>query len=196
MDKKKKIAIAIGIILVLAIIGGQSSQSNEQKETNAPETQTTAENQNSNTPSTNSEKESGEKAIKVKTDAIMDDIKVASCSADDTGVTVELSYNSDEKNLIYSKATRFEYGGNSHYLEYSSEKDAYLADGVTFEENGELARAGAFELNGGSKTTLKFSVDSFVEAKDYDGFTVYFDLKYSGASNGTIKDDYIKFRVS
>ncbi len=43
---------------------------------------------------------------------------------------------------------------------------------------------------------MKFSVNSFTEAKDHDGFTAYFDLKYSGAFTGEIKDDYIKVRVS
>lgn len=196
MDKKKKIAIAVGIVLVLAIIGGQSSQSNEQKQSSAPEAQTTTESQNNDTTSTEIEKETSEKTPNVKIDALMDKLKVTSCSADDTGVTVELYYDDNEKNFVYCKATRFEYGEATHYLTYDSEKDAYLADSVTFEQNGEMDKLGSFELYGGSRTTLKFSVEEFAEAKDYDGFTAYFDLKYAGDFNGEMKDERIKVRVS
>lgn len=194
MEKKKKIAIAIGVVLVLVIIGSLSPQSNNQDTNNVATPQTTAEGSaNDSSATDNTEKE---KSPQVKVDAMMDEIKVTSYSADDTGVTVDLSYNGNKQNLIYCKATRFEYGGNSYYLNYDPEKDAYSAGGVTFEENGEFNKFGSFELTGGSKTSLKFSVDGFTEVKDYDGFIAYFDLKYSGTFTGEIKDDYIKVRVS
>ena len=43
---------------------------------------------------------------------------------------------------------------------------------------------------------MKFSVDDFDKAQDYDGFDIYFNLKYSGSWSGEMKDDYVKVHVS
>lgn len=186
MQKKKKILIVVGIILVLLIIGGLSSQPGKQNSADDSTAQTTTE--------TDSSTESKEPAVKI--DAMLDDIKIDSYTVDNDGVVLNITYNSSDKNWVCCEVTRFEYNGKTSYMKYDSEQDKYLAEGVEFEQNGEPCIMGLFTLRGGEKATLKFTVDSFSEVRDYNDFAIYCNLKYSGTFSGEIKNDYVKVQVS
>ncbi len=186
MSKKKIIMIAAAAILVLAAIGSGMSQNGGQ--TTASSTSQKSEQQTATTET---------KAPTVKVDAVTDLVKVNSYTVDDTGVTVDVSFdNGKQADGVNVEVTRFKYGDKDVNMIYDKSTDKYAANGVTFTEGGKVSEFGSFFLNSGSSTTLKFSVDGFTKASDYDGFAVYFDLKYSGSFTGEIKDDYIKFSVS
>lgn len=186
MDKLKKFAPVIVVVLVLIVIAagsgsGSSGSSTTEASTEAATTEAVTE--EASTPT-------------AKLDTMMDDVKVASYTVDETGVTLELSYDSADTDYITAEVTSFEYGDKQVQMTYDSDQDKYAAAGVTFETDGDANDFGSVQLQGGSTVTVKFSVDGFSKAKDYDGFAIYFDLKYSGSFSGEIKDDYVKVSIS
>lgn len=194
---KKKVLIAIGVILVLAAIGGALPENNG-KGTDAG---SSAESVSETKKDSGASEKAGNKAPEEKeprasVDTQLDDIKVDSYTIDDSGVTLNLSFDSAENDCVSCEISRFEYAGKKVYMTYDSDQDKYSAPGVNFEENGETSDWGGFQLQGGSKTAVKFSVDDFSKMQDYDGFDIYFNLKYSGSWSGEMKDDYVKVHVS
>lgn len=194
---KKKVLIALGVILVLAAIGGTLPE-NESKSANAgSSTQNASETQKDDSAAQKAEDKTPEETgPKASIDTLLDDIKVDSYTVDESGVTLNLSFDSSESDYVSCDISRFEYAGKKVYMGYDSEQDKYSAPGIKFEENGKASDWGGVQLQGGSKTTVKFSVDDFDKAQDYDGFDIYFNLKYSGSWSGEMKDDYVKVHVS
>lgn len=183
MSKKKIIIIVVVVLVVLLAIGGAGSGNNQNSNTN----------QNS---STTEQTAATGASPKMSIDSMTDDLNVDSYSVDDSGVTFNFAYTSDEKNYLNCEPTYFKYGDSSSSMTYDKEQDKYFAKGITFYQDGEENKSGLITLNGGAKTTVKFTVDGFTKAQEYDGFEFHFDLKYSGASQRTIKDDNIKVHVS
>ena len=177
MSKNKLIIIVVAVIVILAAIGCGSSQSGNQAATQ----DSTSE---ANTPT-------------VRVDCGLDSTDITSCSVDDSGVTIEIYDNeSNTENLTLYEVSKYEFGGNTVYSKYDSEKDKYVAKGVTLTIDGEESLFGSVELYGGESATLKFSVEEFTKAEDYDGFVIYMNQRFAGTYNGVLKDLALTVHVS
>lgn len=199
-QNKKKLLVIAGVILALAIVGGSVSGAGNGDD--AAESATTVEAEaatgiKGDEPDAASTSESAEGHVpQVTTDSTLDDIKVDSCAVADDGVTFELSYDSADTNWITCVINRFEFGDKTVSMRYDSERDAYVADGITFMDDGEPSDFGSFQLQGGTKKSVKFVVDGFGSARDYDGFKLYVDEVFSGSWSGEFKDEYVTVHVS
>ncbi len=194
---KKKVLIAIGVVLVLAAIGGALPENNAKGTDAGSSAESVSETKKDSDTSEKAEnKTPEEKKPEASIDTLLDDIKVDSYNVDDSGVTLNLSFDSAESDYVSCDISHFEYAGKKVYMTYDSDQDKYSAPGIKCEENGEASDWGGFQLQGGAKTTVKFSVDDFSKMQDYDGFNIYFNLKYSGSWSGEMKDDYVKVHVS
>lgn len=211
---KKKIIIVIVVLFVLAAIGSalpeennqindsdsttQSAQSNTQSTSDA-----TTESKEKNTDSANenasseASKEASEAEPKISVDSMLDSVTIDSYEVTKDGVTLNLSFDdSNENNWVTCNIKSFSFNNETVPMEYNSKKDKYIAKGVVVKENDETSYWGMFQLQGGTSTKIKFSVNDFKKIEDYDGFKVTIDQKYSGSFSGEIKDDYIEVHVS
>lgn len=180
MSKGKKALIITAVLLVLAAIGNAMPQ----ESTQGADTAAGTDGKQATTAAADSPT--------AKLDYSLDDVKVDSYSVDDDGVTLNLSYDSDKNNYVQLEITYLHLGKKSVRFNYDSSTDKYVADGFQLEQDGKPNDMGLIQLQGGSKTTVKFSADDAKKASDYDTFEAHFDMNYSGSWRGTIKDDYVK----
>ena len=52
------------------------------------------------------------------------------------------------------------------------------------------------KLYGGQSATLKFTVEEFTKAEDYDGLKIYMNQRFAGTFNGEMKDLTLTVHVS
>ena len=204
---KKKIIIAVVVLFILGAIGGAFSDENDQSNNTSSNTQsasqadsnsaTDSQSENANSTDENANSEETTKAKpKVSVDSILDSVKIDSYEVTKDGVTLNLSNDDDENDWVTCNIKSFSFNDETVYMEYDSDKDKYVAKGVTVKENGKTSYWGMFQLQGGASTKIKFSVKNFKKIEDYNGFKVTMDLKYAGSFTGEMKDDYIQVHVS